>query len=146
MKILIAVDFSEKSENLVAASVKLLQNAVTKVCLLHVAEPDPDFVGYSVDTPVMRSQVAQGFHQEHQQLQAMANTLREQGIEAKALLVQGETGQVIVEQAEKLGADAIIVGASAHGALYHFILGDTIQDVMRESGKPVFIMPVKARG
>jgi nucleotide-binding universal stress UspA family protein len=142
MKILIAIDFSEKSAELVEKTVSLLRNALDSVCLLHVAEPDPDFVGYGVDPPVMRDQVAQHFHIEHVQLQDMASALRERGINAKALLVQGETGKTIVQQAEKLMVDMIVVGSSKHGAIHHFWSGDTLQGVSHQSGRPVLVMPV----
>jgi hypothetical protein len=39
MKILIAIDFSEKSVELVEKTVSLLRNALDSVCLLHVANP-----------------------------------------------------------------------------------------------------------
>ena len=142
LKILIAIDNSENSKILVEKTINLLRNTISSVCLLHVAEPDPDFVGYTVDTPVMRDQLAKGFHNEHLHLQEMAGVLREQGIEAKALLIQGETGKTIVLQADKLMVDVIVVGSSKHGAIYHFLLGDTIHGVLHESGKPVLVMPV----
>jgi nucleotide-binding universal stress UspA family protein len=90
----------------------------------------------------MRDQVAQHFHFEHVQLQDMAGALREKGINAKALLIQGETGKTIVQQAEKLMVDMIVVGSSEHGSVYHFLLGDMIQGVLHVSGKPVLVMPV----
>ena len=142
MKVLIAIDFSDNSKNLVGKSCGLLRKTLDSVCLLHVAEPDPDFVGYGVDPPVMRDQMAKQFHDEHVQLQEMAESLREQGVDAKALLIQGETGKIIVQQAERLGVDVIVVGSSKHGAVHHFLLGDTMQGVLHESGKPVRVMPV----
>ncbi len=142
MKILIAIDNSESSKALIDRTIMLLRNALGSVCLLHVAAPDPDFVGYTVDTPVMRDQIAKQFHVEHLQVQEMANQLRAQGVEAKALLIQGETGKTIVDHAQRLMVDLIVVGSSKHGAFYHFLLGDTIQEVLAESGKPVLVMPV----
>ncbi len=142
MKILMAIDFSEKSKQQVDETLRLLGNAIGSVWLLHVAEPDPDFVGYAIDPPVMRDQVAKRFHLEHIKLQEMAAALREQGVDATALLIQGETGKTIIEQSEKLKADMIVVGYSQHGALYHFLLGDTIKGVLHESARPVLVMPV----
>ncbi len=142
MNILIAIGFSENYKKLINETVGLLRNALGSVWLLHVAEPDPDFVGYAIDPPVMRDQVAERFHLEHVRLQEMAGALRNQGLDAKALLIQGETGKTIVEQAEKLSADMIVVGSSQHGALYHFILGNTINGVLHESARPVLVMPV----
>ena len=69
MQLLVAVDFSDSSR-LVIEYVKNLANALSgKIWLLHVAEPDPEFVGYDVDPPEMRDVVARRFHREHQQIQ-----------------------------------------------------------------------------
>jgi len=142
MKILMAIDFSDNSKQQVDETLRLLRNAVSSVWLLHVAEPDPDFVGYAMDPPIMRDQVAKQFHLEHMKLQEMAAALREQGVDATALLIQGETGKTIVEQSEKLSADMIVVGSSQHGSIYHFLLGDTIKGVLHASARPVLVMPV----
>ncbi len=142
MKILIAIDFSENSSDLIERTINLLRGAIASVCLLHVAEPEPEFVGYTVDPTIMRDQVAGHFHEDHVKLQAMASALREQGIEAKALLIQGETENTLVQQAEKLGVDLIVVGSSEHGAFYRFFQGDTIKEVLQDSDRPVLVMPV----
>ena len=69
MQLLVAVDFSDSSR-IVIDYVKDLANALSgKIWLLHVAEPDPEFVGYDVDPPEMRDVVARRFHREHQQIQ-----------------------------------------------------------------------------
>ena len=142
MKVLMAINFSENSKRLVEKTTSLLRSSLGSVWLLHVAEPDPDFVGYEVDTAVMRDQVAEQYHSEHLRLQELAGFLRIQGYDAKALLIQGETGKTIIQQAEKLGVDLIVIGSSEHGALYHFLLGDTIQGVLHDSGRPVLVMPI----
>jgi nucleotide-binding universal stress UspA family protein len=144
MKILIAIDdFSEKSKSLVEKTTSLFLNALDSVWLLHVTEPDPEFVGYEVDPPIMRDQVAMHFHREHVQLQEMAGALRNKGVDATALLIQGENGKVIVQEAEKLMVDMIVVGSSEHGALHHFLLGDdTIKVVLNKSVRPVLVIPI----
>ena len=110
--------------------------------MLHVAEPDPDFVGYEVDPAVMRTQVAEGYHREHRQLHDMVEELRERGLNAKALLIQGETVRTLIQQAEKLSVDMIVVGSHEHGALYHFLLGDVCQGLLKQSVRPVLVMPI----
>jgi nucleotide-binding universal stress UspA family protein len=142
MNVLIAVDQSEHAQSLLDATVRLLQAALGEVWLLHVAEPDPDFVGYEMEPTVMRDQLAEGFHREHRQLQAMAEALRGQGIAATALLIQGETVKTIVQQAEKLKADLIVVGASGHGLWHHFLAGEVSQASLQASGRPLLVMPL----
>lgn len=143
MIVLIAVDVSHPPQPLLEDCVRLLRGALDEVWLLHVAEPDPDFVGYGVDPTVMRDQVAEGYHREHRQLQEMAEGLRSQGIAATALLIQGETVSAIVQQAERLNVDLIVVGSRKAGPLHHFLTGGLSQSGLKASGKPVLLMPVR---
>jgi len=142
MNVLIAVGFSQNPQQFLEDTLKLLHQALDAVWLLHVAEPDPDFVGYGIDPTVMRDQVAEGFHREHRQLQEMAEALRTQGIAATALLVQGETVKAIIQQAESLNADLIVVGSRKTGLLRHFLSGEQVLGGLRSSGRPVLLMPV----
>lgn len=143
MNVLIAIDLSPSSQGLVTDAIKLLRQALDTVWLLHVAEPDPDFVGYEVDPKVMRDQVAEGFRREHRQLQEMAESLRSQGIAATALLVQGETVKAILQQAESLNVDLIVAGSRKAGPLHHWLSGGPGLGGLKASGRPVLLMPVQ---
>lgn len=142
MHILIAIDLSPGSERLLSAAVRLLDGVLESVHLLHVVQPDPDFVGFEVDTQVMRDRTAHLFHRERQQLQTMAEALRARGVEAHALAIQGATAATILRQAEKLNVDLIVVGAHGHGLLYRLLQGDASEQVLRASSRPVLAIPL----
>lgn len=146
MKMLVAVDFSEHTKAMVEEAVGLLRGALGAVWLLHVAEPNPDFVGYGIEPAAMRDSLAQAFHREHQQLQALADALRSQGIAATALLIQGETAKSIVQQAAKLDVDVIVIGANTHGPLYQLLAGEVNQADLLAAGRPVLVMPLRKGG
>ncbi|MGW8281832.1 MAG: universal stress protein [Gemmatimonadota bacterium] len=114
MSLLVALDFSGVSDDQIEI-VGRLAAPNREIFLLHVAEPDPSFVGYEAGPEEVRSQVAKEFHEEHRQLQAIADRLREKGHQVNALLVQGPTVQTILEQAEYLGAEVIVVGSHGRG-------------------------------
>jgi len=143
MNVLIAVDFSEHAQSLVDNAVKLLRSSLEAVWLIHIAEPEPDFVGFEFDPVVMRDQLADEFHREHRQVQAMAEALQVQGLDATALLVQGETAKAIIQQAGKLNVDMIVIGAHKAGLLRHFLAGDLGWGGLAAAGKPVLLMPVR---
>lgn len=144
MEILIALDLHDGQAKALADFACRLLPGLKAVHLLHVAPPDSDFVGYENDPPVMREQIAAAFHREHRLLQSIAGDLRHSGVNAKALLVQGETVPTIVAQADKLNVDLIVAGAHEHGAVYQLLLGDVAQELLRESGKPVLTVPLRA--
>ena len=66
MNILVCIDFSDSTEKIVSTSEKLAKDVSAKLWILHVAEPEPDFVGYEVGPQYIRDSLAEQFHQEHQ--------------------------------------------------------------------------------
>jgi nucleotide-binding universal stress UspA family protein len=73
----------------------------------------------------------------------MAGRLRDAGHEVNALLVQGPTVQTILEQAEKLGAEVIVVGSHGRGKLFDLVVGSVSAGVIRKSPIPVLGVPAR---
>jgi nucleotide-binding universal stress UspA family protein len=55
--------------------------------------------------------------------ESSANRLRHAGLTTTATVVDGEPGQVIVAEANRLNADAILMGARGLGRMERFLLG-----------------------
>jgi nucleotide-binding universal stress UspA family protein len=111
--------------------------------VLHVAEAEPDLVGFDVGPEVVRDQVAREFREEHKAVQQHTNTLREAGIEANALFIRGPIVETILQQAERIEADLLIVGSHGFGALYDLLVGSSSRGVLKHSGIPVLVVPIK---
>jgi len=142
VSLLVALDFSSVSDDQIEI-VQRLAAPNREIFLLHVAEPDPSFVGYEAGPEEVRSQVAKEFHEEHRQLQSIADRLREKGHQVNALLIQGPTVQTILEQAEYLGAEVIVVGSHGRGKLFDLVVGSVSAGVIRKSRVPVLVVPSK---
>ncbi len=142
MNAVVALDFSAVSE-LQLTVVGRLTRKDRHIYLLHVAEPNPDFVGFDAGPDVVRDQMAEQFHREHAQIQAMAQRLRDDGRDATGLLVQGPTVDTILAQAEKLDADLIVVGSHGHGAVFDVLVGSISAEVIRRSTIPVLVVPAR---
>ncbi|MEE8487553.1 MAG: universal stress protein [Gemmatimonadota bacterium] len=140
MTAVVALDFSAVSGRQLEVVARVTRED-HHIYLLHVAEPDPDFVGFDVGPDVVRDQMAQQFHREHEQIQAMAQRLRDDGRDVTALLVQGPTVDTILGQAEKLEADLIVVGSHGHGAVFDMLVGSISAEVIRRSKIPVLVVP-----
>lgn len=145
MSIVVALDFSEVSERQLGIVVRLAKDSDSKVYLLHVAEPEPDFVGYQTGPEVVRDQVAEEYHREHRQLQAFAEALRAQGVDATALLIQGSIVEAVLEQAEALDAGLIVVGSHGHGAAYDLLVGSISAGIIRKADVPVVVVPLEKK-
>ncbi|MGI9296075.1 MAG: universal stress protein [Pseudomonadales bacterium] len=145
MNILIAVDLSPSSEKVIAQGQSLAQAYLAKIWLLHVAPSDPDFVGYDVGPQTVRDAVAKKFHVEHTQIQAFSARLRDAGLDATALLVQGATSDTILKEAEQLQAEVIVLGSHGRGMAKQLLLGSTSSSVIKHSKVPVLVVPTHER-
>lgn len=139
--ILVAIDFVESAEPLLKQASLWAEKFEAKIWLVHVAEPEPDFVGYDVGPKYIRDSVAKELRQEHRDLQALAKGLMEKGFDADALLIQGKTAESLVEEASDLNADLIVLGATHHGKVFEALFGSVWEDVVKKSKTPVLIVP-----
>ncbi len=138
--LLVALDFSAVAD----AQIDVVRRFATPgsvIHLLHVAEPDPSFIGMEAGPDEVRDQVAREFRREHEQLQAMAAILRTPGHEVHPLLVQGPTIQTILAEAERVGAGMIIVGSHGRGKLFDLVVGSVSAGVIRKATVPVLVVP-----
>jgi nucleotide-binding universal stress UspA family protein len=145
MKILVAVDFSEFTNQLVDKAESIALAVSAKVWLLHVADPDPEFVGYEVGPQSRRDVLAEKYQIEHKQLQGFADRYRNAGLETVALLVQGATVETILKKASKIDADIIVVGSHGHGAIHQLIVGSVSEGVIHRSDYPILVIPTHKR-
>lgn len=143
MKLLVAVDFSDPTERILKVAGRLARSLDAEVWLVHVAEPEPDFVGYDAGPDTVREQVAKEFREEHRSLQAHADQLREQGVDATAMLVRGPTVDTLLHMAEKQDSDLIVVGSHGRGMVAEMLLGSVSQGLVRSGKCPVTVVPVR---
>jgi nucleotide-binding universal stress UspA family protein len=69
-----------------------------------------------------------------------AEALRARGVNVKTLLVAGEPGEVIVREAEELGADLIAMATHGHGWAKRLVLGSTAEHVRHHSAVPLLLI------
>jgi nucleotide-binding universal stress UspA family protein len=141
--ILVPVDFSPITEAVIETAAALAAGMGSAIWLLHVAAPDPEFVGYDAGPQNVRDQVAGELRDEHRRIQERAAELRGRGLEVTALQVQGATAETIVREAERLQADLIVLGSHGHGALRRALLGSTSEGVLHHARCPVLILPAR---
>lgn len=146
MNILAAVDFSPVTDAVLAALVRIGAMAAVKVYLVHVEPPEPDFVGFEAGPDVVRMQVAAELRAHHRRLQELADRLRDGGIEATALLLQGPTVDTLIAETGKRQAGLIVLGSHGHGAVYDLLVGSVAEGVVKRSTVPVLLVPAQVSG
>lgn len=142
-KILVAIDFSESTPLVINQAMMLAQATDSKVWLIHIAAPEPDFVGYQTGPQTERDFMAHKFREEHREIQQWAEQLRQKGIDVVALLLQGATIEKILLEADKLAVDMIIVGSHGKTGLYKVLVGSVSEGVLKGANCPVLFVPTR---
>jgi nucleotide-binding universal stress UspA family protein len=143
--ILALVDLSEVSERLVALAGTLARGTHAKLWILHIAAPDPEFVGFDAGPQVVRDTRAKELRQEHRELQALRDAMKALGTDAEALLVQGPTVDTLFMEAARLHADLLVMGSHGRGGLYKALTGSVSGSALKRSTTPIVIVPPTER-
>jgi nucleotide-binding universal stress UspA family protein len=139
-RILTCVDLSGSSEPVVAAAVVMAQAFKAVVHVLHVNEPfaHPTTGG---EIPV-RGQTALAHDFVDDALARISERLSAAGLACVTDSLEGSPSSVIVEQAERLDADLILVGTHGRGGPAHALLGSVAERVVQKARRPVLVVPV----
>lgn len=140
--ILVAVDLKPTDKKLLKYTIDLAKAFQSRVYLLHVSAPEPDFVGYEVGPQYIRDFRAEELKTEHKTIQSYARSIEEEGILVEALLIQGATKEMLKSEAEKLNAELLIAGHKKHGFLFKLIYGSVSEDLQDDMDIPVLTIPI----
>ena len=137
--ILVPVDFSDATPGLIETAKKFATTFGSRVVLLHVSEPEPDFVGFEPGPMAVRQTVARDLKGEHEKLEALKAAC---GLsDVLALHIQGPAIEKILHEATAQSADLIVMGSHGHGALYELLVGSVTAGVLKDAQCPVLVVP-----
>ncbi len=139
--ILVAIDFTDTDKRLLQNAQQWALKFNAYVWIVHVAAPEPAFVGYGPGPQYVRNVRADDLRQEHRTLQAYADSLKSAGLESQALLVPGNTAEMLIEEIQKLKIDMLLMGAHKHGAFDRLFSENHPSQLAVKAGVPVLIVP-----
>lgn len=140
--ILVAVDFNDAVGELLGYAEALAEKFEAKVWVLHVAEPDPDFVGYEPGPQYVRDIKAEEYREEHRNLQMYCDTFLSKDIEKEALLIQGSTVEAVLDEAKKLKSDLLIVGTHKYSFLHNLLQEQVSLKIFKNANIPLLTIPI----
>lgn len=141
--ILVSIDFDNNEKNLIEMAFRFAKPFDSKLWLIHIAQPDPEFIGYDVGPQYIRDFRASELRKEHKLLQQYSKDITERGIQAEGLLIQGATVEMVLEEAIKLKADMIVTGQHEHNFFYHAFVGSVSSEIVKKSKIPVLVVPLE---
>jgi nucleotide-binding universal stress UspA family protein len=122
MKILLAIDSSSASQNVIAEAAARPWPSGTRFCVLHIV----DVVGIGRFSAMIDEEKRSG----QALVAAAAEKLVRAGHETSTDILAGFPRKVVVQYATEWGADFIMVGSHGQGALSRFLLGSVAQAVL----------------
>lgn len=155
-KILYASDIDHGSRPAFRAAVSLCGHYNSEITFLHVIEPLSATAQSIVDT-MMNDESLNEMHD--QSIQNLRDRLTErieqfcaQELEESEMLQEGQAiarveegvpWKTILEVADDIDADVIVMGTRTHSGVSQFLLGSTANKVMHHTKRPVLVVPLK---
>lgn len=140
--ILVAIDFNDTVGELLSYAEGIASKFGAKIWVLHVAAPNPDFVGYEPGPQYVRDVKAEELREEHRSLQSICNTFLDPELECEALLIQGSTVESVIEEAKKLKSDMLIVGTHKH-SFFHDLFSENVSlELLKKAEIPLLAIPI----
>ncbi|MCS6856666.1 MAG: universal stress protein [Sandaracinaceae bacterium] len=142
--IVCAIDFSEPSERALAHAIELAKVIGAKVLAVHAwqlpvyAVPD----GLAVFGPELVSEITTGLHR---QLDETVMRYRGHGVEVEGRLVSGSPVEAILELAESVDAQYLVIGTHGRTGVARLLIGSVAERFVRLSTIPVVVIPSRER-
>ena len=142
--LLVAVDFSDVTDRVVATAEQMARAFGAKIWLTHVvAEVSPmaslgevPFHWSAIDT-----KSPERFPEEQRRMNELLASLKGKGLNAESLLIRGSAVIEILAMAEQYEIDMILMGSHGHGAWYELVVGTVSEGVLHRAACPTLIVP-----
>ena len=138
MKILMGIDNSQFSEDVVRTIITQFRNENTEVRVLHVLQPiapaPPQMaVGYAPELEDQKKPASE-------LVERIAKELGSAGFKVNTAVELGDVRETIIDSAADWGADLIVVGSHGQRGVQRFLLGSVAEFVARHANCSVEIV------
>ena len=142
--ILVPIDFSPVSRNVVREAARLSRAVGGRIVLMHVVQPPvvTDFETVAYDRGIYVN-LAEKNARQH--LARTGATLRKDGVSAEFVEETGHPATCILAQAKRRAARYIVLGSHGHTAFFDLIVGSTASGVLKRASCPVVVVPSPAK-
>jgi nucleotide-binding universal stress UspA family protein len=139
-KVLVAVDLSEPSKEVIEASVQLARTLDASLELVHVREPFVYAIAGQYGPSSEQEQALVRWIQAR--LDEESDRINHARVPCVTTSLYGSPAREIVTHAEKVGADLIVVGTHGHGGIAHAVLGSVAERIVQKAKRPVLTIPI----
>jgi nucleotide-binding universal stress UspA family protein len=139
--VLAPIDFSDISDRVIEEAITVARAIGARLVLLNIVQPPAVLTSEYAETDMATEFCTRAERDSASRLVDLQKRLRDAGVTAHAVHQVGPPGQRIVEQAQRLDADYIVIGSHGHGAFYDLLVGSTTTRILRSAGCPIVVVP-----
>jgi len=157
--LLVPIDFSDVTPPVIDVARRLAKAFGAEIHLIHVREvtaaATPSTLGYSLagmpELAPMSGVPVPGFEPipettaedegQKSRLVGWKEQIAQEGIKVSLHEPTGAVAEEILDQADELNADLIVMGTHGHGAMYDLLIGSATKGVLKHSTRPVLLVP-----
>jgi nucleotide-binding universal stress UspA family protein len=143
--ILTPIDFSSITDAVVAEASALARSLKAKIVLLTVIQPPAIVADYAPLLQDIAEITAAGEKAAAKRLAKLQDKLQAEFITVETSQLVGSPIPHITAEAQRVGADYIVMGSHGHTALYDLLVGSTTHGVLKRASCPVVIVPAEKR-
>ena len=144
--ILLAIDFSEKSDIVFKYAIDLKNQCKSELIVLNVNEEllnkDEMIMSRVKVDEVMKSNEEIALHIKEQFNTMLANLNIQNSSDIKIILREGNASKEIIEYADTNDCDLIVIGSNAHSKITELLIGSTGQKIIDNSKIPILVVPL----
>ncbi len=138
-KIVVPIDFSTSSEKAIRKAMEIAQDC-SAISLIHVLYPleamSPGVIWGDFDDKKREQAVKKSFKKFLKDYECQ---------EVQTAVRFGHPGEEVVDYAEEIGADLIIVPSHGHHGMKRFVLGSIAEKIIRHAKCPVLVLPCQEK-
>jgi len=129
--ILVPTDFSDSSEKAIEASIQLAKEFKSKITLLYVSS----YEKILKETEILLEEAI------HEKLSVLKLKIIEEKVEVPDIIIEkGVEFEKIIETAQEIDANVIVVGSGSKNKNDKFKLGTTVEKLMRKNQIPLWVV------
>ena len=142
-RILAAIDFLDTTDKVINFAKDLTKELKAELLIVH-SEAVESYIN-TITTKLHQQPSIELIEIQKKQirkkLKKIHDSLAQDGIKVKCILMEGPTVDNILKEAEIFNADLIVIGSHKHGKFYHLLLGSIHNSLISHSKIPVLVIP-----
>ncbi len=141
-KILIALDYDNTSQKVAEVGFSMAQAMKAEAVLLHVVSEQPVYYDSYMYMTELRVDILEDLKKTTTNF--LDKTKKHLGdTSITSLIREGDIAQTILKTAKEINADIIVMGTHSRKWLESIIMGSQVEDVLKKTTIPLFVIPTK---